>query len=422
MHHVIAPFTARALRAVLYAVVSFPLALLGCVGTLLGLLVGGLLSITTLGLWLIALTERGALSFGALQRFLARVLLGVRLDEPVRRSEPGAFGWRRAILADRTGWRAVAGVLLGPLTALPALLTVLGCYVYGLLFLLHPVLKYVNYGTERRPDGTVEHVALRWFGVNLDPWPLWLVPVVVGAALLLVAPWLLARVLWPQQFVLRKAFGSSDVDSRIRTLERTRAAAVEDAAATLRRIERDLHDGTQARLVGLGMHLTMIRELVTAGADRDEVLTVVDTARGNATQAVADLRDLVRGIHPPVLDQGLDVALASLAADAALPVEVTTSLATRPAPALESIAYFCAAELLANVVKHAHATRVGIDVSTDAGVLRLTVHDDGRGGAVLGAGSGLTGLAARASTVDGTLTCESPAGGPTVVVVVLPLG
>ena len=192
------------------------------------------------------------------------------------------------------------------------------------------------------------------------------------------------------------------------------------AAATLRRIERDLHDGTQARLVGLAMHLTLIHELVTADADRGRVLAAVDTARSNATQAIADLRHLVKGIHPPVLDEGLPAALATLAADSPLSVDVSTDIRARPTPAVESIAYFCAAELLANATKHSGADTATVTVTAHDGPLRLRVADDGRGGAVIGAGSGLTGLLARVRTVDGTLTCDSPPGGPTVVTVELP--
>jgi signal transduction histidine kinase len=247
-----------------------------------------------------------------------------------------------------------------------------------------------------------------------------LIPFSLGLLLLAVAPRLLRHAFTPHRALLTALLGPSAADRRIRTLEETRAQAVDDAVATLRRIERDLHDGTQARLVGLAMHLTMIRELLTTGADPARVLGVVDTAQGNATQAIADLRALVKGIHPPVLDEGLPAALTSLAADSALPVTLTTEIAVRPGPAVESIAYFCAAELLANAAKHSGAGAVTVDVTAHDGRLRLLVTDDGRGGAVIGAGSGLTGLLARVRTVDGTLTCESPAGGPTVVCVELP--
>lgn len=168
------------------------------------------------------------------------------------------------------------------------------------------------------------------------------------------------------------------------------------------------------------MHLTLIGELVTADAGRDQLLTVVGTAQTHAKQTIAELRLLVKGIHPPVLDQGLDTALATLAADSALPVTVTADIPERPSPALESIAYFCTAELLTNAAKHSGASEITVVARSGEGSLRLSVRDDGRGGAVIGAGSGLAGLLARVRTVDGTLTCESPAGGPTVVTVELP--
>ncbi|WP_106968856.1 sensor histidine kinase [Streptomyces monomycini] len=418
-----APFAPRSLTAVLHAVTGLPFALLGMVLVVVGLLVSTVLAWTALGPWLMALTVRGATALGAAQRALARGLLSVHIEAPARRTGGGALGWRRAVLGDRAGWRAVGCALLAPFTAVAPLLVVLAGYVYGLLFLAHPVLKHVNHFTERGPDGAERHVSLQVDGVEFDSWPRWLPVVATGAALLLVAPWLLRQAQAPHRLLLRSLLGPDPSAQRIRTLEETRAQAVEDAAATLRRIERDLHDGTQARLVGLGMHLTMIREMITAGADPDQLLAVVETAQGNAKQAVADLRHLVRGIHPPVLDQGLGTALATLAADSALPVTVTAGApGPRPTPAVESLLYFCAAELLANAAKHSGATRVEVEVDTASGSeLRLAVRDDGRGGAVVGAGSGLTGLLARVRTVDGTLTCDSPPGGPTVATVRIPL-
>jgi signal transduction histidine kinase len=415
-----ASFGRKALAAVLYGLISFPLALVGLVLTLAGLAVGGALSVTTLGLWLVAGTVRGALALGHLQRRLARGLLGLEIEEPRPPEGSGILAWRRAVLADRSGWRAVACALATPLTAVFGFVAVVIGYAYGVLLTLHPLFKRWNYHTVRASDGTERHVSLEFFGFQVDSWPRWLIPVALGLLLLAAAPWLLRYALGPHRSLLTVLLGPDAADRRIRALEETRAQAVDDAAATLRRIERDLHDGTQARLVGLAMHLTMIRELIGTGASARQLLTVVDTAQGNATQAIADLRHLVKGIHPPALDQGLDTALATLAADSALPVEVTTDITGRPSPAVESIAYFCAAELLANATKHSGATGATVTVTARDGLLRLSVGDDGRGGAVIGAGSGLTGLLARARTVDGTLTCDSPRGGPTVVTVQLP--
>ncbi|WP_327356165.1 sensor histidine kinase [Streptomyces sp. NBC_01304] len=416
-----APFTRRSLAALLYTALALPLALVSCVLVLLGLLLGGALTITALGPWLIAGTVRGALALGEVQRGLARGLLGLDIEAPRRGGEEaGAFGWRRAVLRDRVAWRAVGCALAVPLTAALALGVAVCTYVYGLMFVLHPFLKNWNYYTVRAADGSTRRVSLEIANVQLDSWPRWLLVVAAGVVLLAVAPWLLHRALVPHRMVLRALLGPDRTESRIRTLEETRAHAVDDAAATLRRIERDLHDGTQARLVGLGMQLTIIRELLTADADRAQVLAVVDTAQGSAKAGVAELRDLVRGIHPPVLDQGLDTALATLAADSALPVTLTADLQGRASPAIESIAYFCAAELLTNVIKHSGARAAQVDVTAADGQLRLVVRDDGRGGAAVGGGSGLRGLLDRVRTVDGTLECASPAGGPTVVTVVLP--
>jgi signal transduction histidine kinase len=199
---------------------------------------------------------------------------------------------------------------------------------------------------------------------------------------------------------------------------------VEEAAAALRRVERDLHDGAQMRLAALAMNLGMAREKLDdeASADTATVRELIDAAQRNAVDALADLRDLARGIHPPALDNGLPSALATLAGSSAIPATVTADIKQRPAPAIETIAYFSAAELIANATKHSYANQIKIDIHTERpGVLRLEVADDGIGGADAARGAGLAGLAQRVSTVDGRLDVSSPPGGPTVVTVVLPL-
>jgi signal transduction histidine kinase len=211
---------------------------------------------------------------------------------------------------------------------------------------------------------------------------------------------------------------------RVRDLEHTRALAVDDAAAQLRRVERDLHDGAQIRLATLAMHLGLARESLAGLGEAAEVSRareLVDAAHRDAKQALGELRDLARGIHPPVLDSGLDDALATLAATSAIPVELACDLPERPAPAIETIAYYCAAELLANAAKHSQAGRVTVQVDGRHGRLALEVGDDGVGGADPARGSGLAGLAQRVSTVDGRLRVSSPQGGPTLVSVHLPL-
>jgi signal transduction histidine kinase len=207
---------------------------------------------------------------------------------------------------------------------------------------------------------------------------------------------------------------------RARELQERRARAVDESAARLRRIERDLHDGAQVRLAALAMTLGEIKENLQQGADEDRTLTLVGAAHQNAKDTLAELRDLARGIHPPVLDRGLGPALGILAGTSAIPVSLTVALTERPSPAIEAMAYFCAAELLANATKHSGATRVTLCVREQDSGLALSVGDDGDGGARLVPGGGLAGLRERVQTVDGRLEVESPSGGPTIVTIELP--
>ncbi len=239
--------------------------------------------------------------------------------------------------------------------------------------------------------------------------------------LLLLAPWVVHGVLTVDRVLVRWLLGPTTSGQRVRELEQTRAQAVDDSASTLRRIERDLHDGTQARLVALAMNVGLAREKLAEGRDPAEAERLLVKAHTTAKEAIVELRDLARGIHPPVLDAGLDSALATLAAHSAVPVDLRTAIAVRPSPAIETIAYFCAAELLTNVAKHSRAEHARLDARTVEGRVWLQVSDDGRGGASVGAGSGLSGLSERVRTVDGRLSVQSPDGGPTVVTIELPL-
>jgi signal transduction histidine kinase len=206
---------------------------------------------------------------------------------------------------------------------------------------------------------------------------------------------------------------------RARELQERRARAVDDSAARLRRIERDLHDGAQVRLAALAMTLGEIKENLESSGD-DRTLALAGAAHQNAKDTLAELRDLARGIHPPVLDRGLGPALGILAGTSAIPVGLTVALAERPSPAIEAMAYFCAAELLANAAKHSGAGRITVSVREQDSGLALSVADDGDGGARLVPGGGLAGLRERVQTVDGRLEVESPPGGPTIVTIELP--
>ena len=206
---------------------------------------------------------------------------------------------------------------------------------------------------------------------------------------------------------------------RARELQDRRARAVDESAARLRRIERDLHDGAQVRLAALAMTLGEIKENLEQAGD-DRTLALAGAAHQNAKDTLAELRDLARGIHPPVLDRGLGPALGILAGTSAIPVALTVAVTERPSPAIEAMAYFCTAELLANVTKHSGARHVTISVAEPGSGLTLTVTDDGDGGARLVPGGGLAGLLERVQTVDGRLEVASPPGGPTIVTIELP--
>jgi signal transduction histidine kinase len=225
----------------------------------------------------------------------------------------------------------------------------------------------------------------------------------------------------------RLALAAEKNAHRVVELERSRALVVDDAAARLRRIEQDLHDGAQAQMVAVVMKLGLAREQlgsVAAGArprDLERACELVDAAHRGAMEAIAELRDLARGIHPPALDEGLDAALVALVERTELPVQLNVALPERPSAAIETIAYFCVAELLTNVAKHGAARHITVQATGGTGVVRVRVTDDGLGGARIKDGGGLAGLAERVSTVDGKLALTSPSGGPTIATVELPL-
>ena len=258
--------------------------------------------------------------------------------------------------------------------------------------------------------------------------------VVLGVALLASIPWA-GPLAWLGVLALAGAaliFWTvyrlqQDSVRRVQELERSRTSLVDDSAARLRQIERDLHDGAQAQMVAVTMKLGLaVKKLGgmtdgTGQTDLDRALELVVAAHRGAKEAIAELRDLCRGIHPTVLDQGLGIALTTLAARSDLPVETVIDLPERPSAAIETIAYFCAAELLTNVTKHSGARHATLEAVHVPGLqLRVRVSDDGCGGAQAGARGGLAGLADRIRTVDGRLQLSSPPGGPSVVTVELP--
>jgi signal transduction histidine kinase len=242
----------------------------------------------------------------------------------------------------------------------------------------------------------------------------------LGAVVLAVA-WRLVPRLLTAHFRLARAVlgGDAELAERVRVLTETRRDAVDTSAAELRRIERDLHDGAQARLVAMGMDLGTIEMLIERDPARAKKLLA--QARRNSAEALEELRDLVRGIHPPVLaERGLGDAVRALALRLPLPAEVTVELPGRADAPVESAAYFAVSEVLTNAVKHSGADRIWIDMHHADGTLRITVTDNGRGGAAIGEGTGLAGVERRLGTFDGVLAVSSPAGGPTLVTMEIP--
>ncbi|WP_051796335.1 sensor histidine kinase [Streptomyces sp. NRRL S-87] len=249
-----------------------------------------------------------------------------------------------------------------------------------------------------------------------------------GVLLLLLTPWLAAAVARLDATAAAALLGpnrAKELQRRVEDLAESRAGVLDAADLERRRIERDLHDGAQQRLVALAMNLGIARATLTDLPPAARA--VIDEAHREAKEAIAELNDLVRGLHPAVLeDRGLDAALSGVAARAPFPVELTVRLTERPGPTVEAVAYFVVSEALANVAKHARASRCGVTVVREpgggGGPLRITVTDDGVGGADPAGGTGLTGLRKRVGSVDGTIEIDSPLGGPTVITVELPCG
>jgi signal transduction histidine kinase len=423
------PFSRRAREELLFCLVGVLVGLV-VLAVIVALLVPGTArSVVRAGVIVgvllpLALATGMARRLGAAQRRLAERLLGERVAPPALRPGQGLLGRLGVGLRDGTGWRAVAYTLLKLPIAVVELYAVF-LWADGLANLTYPfwwgLFRNHPPGVRLSPVPVGTPFPGRVFHVGTYPGTF--LAFVVGAAMVLAAPWVTRAVVAADRWLLHGLLGPGRLAERVRDLEQTRALAVDDAAARLRRVERDLHDGAQIRLATLAMHLGMAKEKLGDDGDPLDVTgarELVDAAHRSAKDALAELRDLARGIHPPVLDNGLADALATLAAHSAIPVELAADIPARPTPAIETIAYFCAAELLANAAKHSLANRIGLQATGRDGMLLLDVTDDGAGGADPN-GSGLSGLAQRVSTVDGRLEIASPPGGPTRVTVELPL-
>jgi len=404
----------RTYRAALHLALDPFLGTLWLAALLPLLLVGAVSSLVLVGVPVVAAALLLARVGADLERRRARALLGLRLATPP--PHPPVEGpWRRleAVLRDREAWRAVAYLLmLCPLGVLG--FSAAGLWVSGVFgAVVYPLSYWRGLGG----------AALELGSLRLTTGPQVALVAACGVVLMVAGPWLVRGAARLDRGALHGLLGLPPalLAERVRALEASRAQALDQAAAERRRIERDLHDGVQARLVALAMDLGIARRKVESGTPPSVAAALIASAHEEAKRALDDLRDLARGIHPAVLtSRGLDAALSSLVARSPIPVEVDVRLPGRLPPATESIAYFVVAEALANVAKHSEARRASVTVRRRGEAVLVRVSDDGVGGAAPARGGGLAGLVERLQAVDGTLRVSSPLGGPTVVLAELP--
>jgi signal transduction histidine kinase len=401
---VAAPFGRRARREYLYLALSFAPAVPVFALSLLGI-VATVLSLVGIGVPILLVVLLLAGQVPRLLRMPARAVMG--WDWADHRREPVVGAIRRvlAVLRDATRWRA----LLYGITKLP--LTVVGLYlstvaiVTGTVAVTFPVWWFVSH------DG---------FGLVDDrAWVYTWIFAVQGLAVLLAFPWLLRLVVAVDRALVFALLAPNLDRERVAQLESSRTTLTTANEASLRRLERDLHDGTQARLVALGITLARLELHVADTA----VASMVTSAKTAVTDTLDELREIIQGLHPPALDSGLDVALATLSARSPLPVQLAYEVTVRPTEPIATSIYFAASELLANAARHSHATAVSIDVRSTGDVVVLSVSDNGCGGAQISdVGSGLAGLRDRLQALDGQLNIVSPLGGPTIVTNTIPIG
>jgi signal transduction histidine kinase len=354
-----------------------------------------------------------------IQRHRLRATAGVAIPpQPIMPNGLSAASIREAIRSPVT-WRQLGyHFLVAPALAAAAavafgvwLAGFLYAFVYTYAWML-PAQALLARGQSEGPPGNLPPMSHIPMDVYLT---------VGGLALLMAAPWLTAGFAALDVRAAEALLGpnrAEELEHRVERLTQTRAGVVDAADAERRRLERNLHDGTQQRLVSLAMNLGMARAQTETV---EEAHDAIAEAHEEAKAALAELRNLVRGLHPPVLeDRGLDAALSGVAARMPIPVRLTVNVPRRPPPTIEAVAYFVVSEGLTNITKHSQASQAEVFVQRDGDRLHIIVTDDGVGGADPGRGTGLAGLARRAESVDGTLEIASPPGGPTLLTVDLP--
>jgi signal transduction histidine kinase len=419
MRRLFAPLvTARPWKQTAHLLLDLPLGVAWFTWAVTLLATGGGLAITLIGIPLLAVTVMSGRWIGTAERARARALLD---DDPPAPAplhhEPGAWNWIKAALTDKAGWKALAyGVVMLPWGILTFTLAVtVWSLALGLVAL--PTFDWAL------PDGGFEWGSYRLTGLGLVA--AYVGCFLLGLALLAATPRIIAGIAEGDRRLVRLLLcpdPSDQLAQRVTELRESRDASVEGAASELRRIERDLHDGAQQRLVSLAMNLGIAKDRLEA-SDDPRAAELVGRAHDEAKQAIAELRDLVRGIHPAVLtDRGLDAAVSALAARCPVPVELQSDLRRRLPASVEAAAYYVIAEALTNVAKHSGARRAKVSLHDGGDRLVVDVFDDGVGGAAASAGGGLAGLHDRVRALEGRLAIASPPGGPTSIVVELPCG
>jgi signal transduction histidine kinase len=394
------PVSPRTWRAIANLVISLVTGSLFMTVLIFALLLSGALSwIVGLGMLVLTFTLRLAAGMAGLDRRRIRRLAGLRIEPPPPPA-PGSelsFSQRqKAWSRSPVVWRLVAYQFARPPLS--------GLSLFAVSFIW--VLMISGF-SQSRPSGRGNGFGHLVLGlVALFAWPL---VARLGSSLdVSLARWLLG----PSR--------SGQLSAEVQRLGEARTLAVESAESERRRIERDLHDGLQPKLVSLALELGLAKTRFER--DPDSARSLLNQAHEEAKTAIEDLRGLVRGIHPSVLDErGLDAAFSALVASCVVPVRVEVSLSKRLDQAVEAVAYFVVAEAITNVTKHSGASRASVMITETGGLLRVLVEDDGGGGASAEPGGGLAGLAGRVAAIDGTFAVDSPIGGPTRVEAIIPV-
>ncbi|MGP3734164.1 sensor domain-containing protein [Streptomyces sp. GDS52] len=399
-------------RAVVYLVTGAVAGAATLVGIVVAAAAGGVLAVVVVGLPLLVLTALAGIPVAQVER--RRLCLVDRDPAPGRPRQPTAAGlwaWLTTRLRERATWQELGYALLfaGLLWPVDAL-AVTAALALPLATVATPLLMAtVGEGEETK-------VLKQW---TVTTWPTAFGVAVLGLLFLALGAYALGLAAGARAELTRVLIAprEGDLGARVVELTRSRVRLVDAFDAERRRIERDLHDGAQQRLVALTMTLGLARLDAPPGALADQLAK----AHGEAGKALEELRELIHGVHPKVLaDYGLEAAVADAADRSAVPVDVCLELSGRLPRAVEAAAYFVVCEALANVARHSGADRAEVTGGHRDGRLFLQVRDDGRGGAEAGAGSGLTGLADRVSVLDGRLSLSSPPGGPTLLCVEIP--